>query len=100
MSKKIEIRLYEVQNWKVTNKLHLNSNKTESLLFDVRNELKGNDIKYLDIGNDAVTFINEAEKLSVFTDTCNKLSMKSHVSHLFKLVQLELRRVGAMTKIT
>ena len=91
LSNGFEICIYEVQNRLVTNKLQLNNEKTKCLLFDVRNEMKNNDIKYLNIGYYMVTFINKANKnFGVVVE--NKLSMESRVSHLSKLVYLELRR--------
>ena len=70
----------------VTNKLQLNSDKTECTLFYVRNKLKDTDINQLNIGNDVVTFVNKAYNLGMNVD--DKLSMESHVSHLCKLVYL------------
>ena len=50
----------------VKDKLQLNSDKTECLLFNVRNELKDNDREYLNIGHDVVTCIIKAKNLGVY----------------------------------
>ena len=47
--------------------------------------MKGNDIKHLNVGNDASILINKAKNLGSYVD--NKLSMESHASHFFKLLR-------------
>ena len=50
----------------VANKLPLSSDKTTCLSFDVRNELKNNDIKHINIEHDATTSINKAKNFDVY----------------------------------
>lgn len=80
----------------IGNKLQLNSDKTECLLFDTRDKLKSKDVKHLHVGHDIVPFNAKARNLGVFFD--HQLSMETHINHLCKQLYLEMRRIGAMVK--
>ena len=94
--KTLETCIDDVNNWMIVNKLQLNSDQTECILFDARNELKDGEIENLHVGHDVVPFKSKAKNLGVFFD--HHISMESHINHLCKLLYLELRRVGSMSK--
>ena len=89
---KFETCIKEVKHWMKTNKLQLNEEKTECLIFNFSGQLHSPD--HIKIGNETIPFTKKAKNLGVYFD--DQLSMDSHISNLCRQMYLELRRIGAM----
>jgi len=85
----------DVKNWMVDNRLKLNEDKTEVVLFNPK-KIDDIDVTTLKIGNDTVKIAKTAKNLGIFFDDC--LDMNHHINVLCKGLFLELRRLGQLSK--
>ena len=80
----------DVKKWTIHNKLQLNENKTEALLFDPSKSPDLHDV--LRTGQSDVPFCSSACNLRVMFDS--GLTMKQHVNRLCQTAYFEIRSIG------
>ena len=82
----------DVKKWTIHNKLQLNEDKTEALLFDPS---KSSDLpNVLRIGQSDVFFCHCARNLGVMFDS--GLTMKQQVDNICQTAYFEIRRIGSI----
>ena len=84
----------DVKTWMTQNKLMLNDDKTEILLFNTADNEPTN-MNHIAIGNEMVSLSTNARNLGVIFD--NKLSLKHHINNLCKILYLEIRRISQLS---
>ena len=79
----------DVKKWTIHNKLQLNENKTEVVLFDPTKFSSFPDV--LRIGLSDIPFCNSALNLGVMFDS--RLTMKQQFERIFQTAYFEIRRI-------
>ena len=82
----------DVKKWTIHNKLQLNEDKTEALLFDPSTSSDIPDV--LEVGQSGTPFCNSARNLGVMFD--NGLTMKQQADRICQTACFEMRRIGSI----
>ena len=82
----------DVKKWTIHNKLQLNEDKTEALLFDPSKSSDLPDV--LRIGQSDIPFNYSARNLGVMFDS--GLTMKQQVDRICQTAYFEIRRIGSI----
>ena len=78
--------------WMVENRLKLNDDKTEIILFGSAKNLENVSKSSLQIGDTNISFTSGVKNLGIYLDS--NLSMCKQVSHVMKCIFLDLRRIS------
>ena len=84
----------DVKKWTIHNKLQLNEDKTEALLFEPSTSSDIPDV--LDVGQSGKPFCDSARNLGVMFD--NGLTMKQQVDRICQTECFEMRRIGSISQ--
>ena len=86
----------EIDNWMSINKLKLNQDKTEVLVFTSVYNKEPVHLDSISIGNTSVNISTSARNIGVLFD--NKLTMSEHINYLCKSASFSLRKIGSIRK--
>ena len=84
--------IQEVKVWMDENRLKLNDDKTEIILFGSDKNLKDVNKSSIEIGDTCISFAPFVKNLGIYLDS--NLSMSKQISHVMKCVYLDLKRIG------
>lgn len=89
--------IQKISSWMLSNKLKLNNDKTEVMLFNTKHVARTYDIPIdsFNVGNENIKFNEKAKNLGVYFD--NMLSNCFQVSNICKQMYCELTRIGKMS---
>ena len=90
----IESCTMSVKSWMDTNKLKLNSDKTEVLLCSTDYKIKAIKTPNINIADECISFSSKAKNLGVILN--NTLSMDGQINSMVRILNLELRRISQM----
>ena len=91
----IETCITDVKTWMVQNKLKLNDEKTEALLFKKKTtSFPADQPSSLRVGDSDISFVQSARNLG-FTVTSD-MSLDKHISNTCRSAYFELRKIGAI----
>ena len=79
-------------NWIVTNKLKMNTDKTEVMLCGTSAKLKSIDIDSVDVCDDTVSFSDHVKNLGFFMD--KNFNLQTHISKTRQKCYYELRKIA------
>ena len=82
----------EINDWMVTNKLKMNTDKTEVMLCGTSAKLNSIDIDSVDVCDDTVSFSNNVKNLGVFMD--QNFNLQTHISKTRQKCYYELRKIA------
>ena len=92
--RRLELCLEDVKSWMLSNKLKLNDDKTEIIVCNPRQF--DFELDNILVGGESINPSSCARNLGVIID--NKLGMTDHISHMCKVIYLELRRLKQASK--
>ena len=81
----------EMDNWMSSNRLKLNTEKTQFIWLGIRQQLQKADVDRVSLGSGMVLFQDNVNDLGVTID--NRLSMKEHVSRICRTSFYQLRQL-------
>ena len=84
----------EIKIWMNENRLKLNEDKTEVILCGNKTQICKVPENCIKINDQSIKFSLSVRNLGVFIDS--SLSMANHISHLIKIMYLELRRINSI----
>ena len=82
----------EINDWMVTNKLKMNTDKTEVMLCGTSAKLKSIEIDSVDVCDDTVSLSNHVKNLGVFMD--QNFNLQTHISKTRQKCYYELRKIA------
>ena len=88
--------LESVKTWMSQNRLKMNDDKTEVILFGHRSQLKKCDTTHVKVGSTAVAVSDQIKYLGVYTD--RELSFKHHIINKSKIAAVNLRNIRNIRK--
>lgn len=86
----------DIRAWMMTNKLKLNEDKTEAVLFSSSAVLDSSLPSSVTVGSASIPFTDKARNLGFIMDS--SLSMKEHVKKTCQTCYFELRRISSIRK--
>ena len=87
-----EAAISSIKQWMNKNRLKLNEDKTESMLFGSSHSLKNIQVSSMDIDGTRISFSQSVRNLGVHLDP--SLSMSSHVSRTIQCMYIHLRKIS------
>lgn len=96
VKRNLEVCLEQVSKWMAENRLKLNTNKTEFVLFDSQVQLQKCTTNYVQVGGDTVSCADSMKYLGMWLD--NSLTMKLHIKQLCKKVAGTLHQIKKIRK--
>ena len=82
----------EINDWMVTNKLKMNTDKTEVMICGTSSKLKSIDVDSVVVCNDTVNFSSHVKNLGFFMDP--NFNLQTHISHTRQKCYYELRKIS------
>ena len=92
---RIESCLVDITNWMTTNKLKLNTDKTELLILHSKFRLSPR-LPSIKIGTDTIEPTNKARNIGVIFD--NTVMMSFHINNIVKVAFYHLRNIAKIRK--
>ena len=92
----IENAVKEIGKWLRNNKLKMNENKTEFIVFGTAQQLKKVQIDSIRVGEDEIKAVPKVRNLGVMMD--QKLDMSAHVSYLCKICFYRIKSLYKVRK--
>ena len=88
--------VHDIGAWMLSNKLKLNNDKTEIMLFSTKKNVKACDesVDHLIVGNDKILFSEKARNLGVYFD--QMLTNDVQVGNICRQMYCELSRIGKL----
>ena len=83
--------LKDINNWMGANRLKVNNNKTEFIIFGSEKMLKTTEVDSLDVNGETITRSRIIKYLGAYLDA--ELNLKTHVANKCKIAMLNIRRI-------
>ena len=92
----LEHCIKSVSQWMFSNRLKLNMDKTECIMFGTRQQLAKLRFDRIDVCNETIHSVPTVRKLGVCLD--QELKMTAHVSHVVKTAYMHIRKLRSVKK--
>ena len=92
----LEHCIKSVSQWMFSNRLKLNMDKTECIMFGTRQQLAKLRFDRIDVCNEAIHSVPNVRNLGVYLD--QELKMTAHVSHVVKTAYMHIRKLRSVKK--
>ena len=89
--KSLENCAIQIKNWMDTNRLKMNSSKTEFMYYETAKQLAKSEIHQIDINGDWVDRVSKMKYLGVWLD--DQLNLKHHITMKCRTAMLNLQRI-------
>ena len=93
---RIELCLVDIQSWMTKNKLKLNSDKTEVMLFTSRHNQRCRENFSVNIDGSVVKAVSQVKNLGVTYDSA--MTMERHINNICRSAYAELRNIGRIRR--
>ena len=92
----LELCCLEIKNWMLENRLKLNDEKTEAIVFGPKEKIQSIEPNSIKVGEANIDIVDKVRNLGVILDT--ELSMTEHINHVVRSCYYHLRRLGKIRK--
>ena len=92
----LEACCQQIKLWMLRNRLKLNEDKTEAIVFGPKEKIKSIGLDSIQVGEATIELSGKVRNLGLILD--NELSMTEHITHVVKSCYFHLRRLGKIRK--
>ena len=94
--RRLQMCIQEISDWMKSNKLKLNMDKTEFIIFGSPHNIRNLSTVHLQVGNISIKPTTSVRNLGVHLDST--LSMNNHVSHLCQTLNFQIRNISRIRR--
>ena len=92
----LELCCLDIKKWMLQNRLKLNEEKTEAIVFGPKEKIQSVNLSSIKVGEANIEIVEKVRNLGVILDS--ELSMTEHINHVVRSCYFHLRRLGKIRK--